>query len=56
MKSNVYFWEVLFLLTNTMKFNRFFSRLDPQGLGRKGKQKGVIKPLVLRREAFLMQK
>src|SRR5450759_4177876 len=39
-----------------MKFSSVFSRLDPQGLGRKVKQKGVIKPLVLRREAFLMQK
>jgi pantoate--beta-alanine ligase len=30
--------------------------LDPQGLGRKEKIKDIIKPLVLRREAFLMQK
>ena len=48
--------QILFLLTNAIKFSRVPPRLDPQGLGRKGKQKGVIKPLVLRREAFLMQK
>jgi len=46
--------QILFLLTNMMKLNSVFSRLDPQGLGRKVKQKGIIKPLVLRREAFFV--
>jgi pantoate--beta-alanine ligase len=39
-----------------MKFSRVLPRLDPQGLGRKEKLKGIIKPLVLRREAFFVGK